>query len=160
MSFSNEGVELRVDHVDPHCWDQIVYNDDRVNQNFDMKAWVYVSNELDISIVTEKFFEALSTSHASVNGDYADLEMIGKEIVEKSTNWTKTTPMIIMRAWHADHFRPTRNLSKHIIHSSMDPSSTITFCSMDDSLAGAVFDTSSSMESVTVLLNAQVSGLL
>ncbi|CBI23831.3 unnamed protein product, partial [Vitis vinifera] len=77
---------------------QLVYNDKRVKQHFDLQAWVCVSDEFDPFRVVKQILEATNSGscesycwslfarHAFDNGDsspYPKLEEIGKEIVKK-----------------------------------------------------------------------------
>ncbi|XP_059652648.1 putative disease resistance protein At3g14460 [Cornus florida] len=57
---------------------QFVYNDPRVDQNFDMKAWVCVSDEFDVSLTTKRIVKAVSTS-ADVDNDLNQLQMMLKQ---------------------------------------------------------------------------------
>ncbi|KAB1208972.1 putative disease resistance protein RGA3 [Morella rubra] len=41
---------------------QLVYNDDRVKEHFDLKAWVCVSNEFDVLKITKRILEKLGSS--------------------------------------------------------------------------------------------------
>ncbi|XP_059653642.1 putative disease resistance RPP13-like protein 1 isoform X2 [Cornus florida] len=57
---------------------QLVYNDARVGQNFDMKAWVCVSDEFDVSVITKKILEAVTPS-TNVKNDLDQLQIKLKE---------------------------------------------------------------------------------
>ena len=39
---------------------QVVYNDDRVNEHFDLKVWVFVSDKFDVFAITKTIFEAVT----------------------------------------------------------------------------------------------------
>ncbi|KAJ7982272.1 Disease resistance protein [Quillaja saponaria] len=57
---------------------QLLYNDDRVNEKFDIKAWVYVSEDYDIFKVTKTIFE-LVTSQTCGSSDLNSLQYKLKE---------------------------------------------------------------------------------
>lgn len=58
---------------------QLVYNDDRLIRAFDLKAWVCVSEEFDVSRVTKTILEAV-TSSAS---DIKDLSLLQVKLKER-----------------------------------------------------------------------------
>jgi hypothetical protein len=41
---------------------QLVYNDDRLNEHFDLKAWVCVSDPFDVFMVMKTILEAVGSS--------------------------------------------------------------------------------------------------
>ncbi|KAL7204324.1 hypothetical protein ACSBR2_017404 [Camellia fascicularis] len=58
---------------------QLVYNDGRVAEHFDMKAWVCVSDEFDVLRVTRIILEAIGTS---INNDTQDLNLLQVKLKE------------------------------------------------------------------------------
>jgi hypothetical protein len=46
---------------------QLVYNDKKVNEHFDLKAWVCVSHEFDVFRVTKAILEAVTSSTCYIN---------------------------------------------------------------------------------------------
>ncbi|XP_059440552.1 putative disease resistance RPP13-like protein 1 [Corylus avellana] len=57
---------------------QLVYNDRRVKENFDLKAWVYVSHEFDVFRVTKTILEAATSSTCDIK-DLNGLQVTLKE---------------------------------------------------------------------------------
>ncbi|CAL5380513.1 unnamed protein product [Camellia sinensis] len=57
---------------------QLVYNDGRVVEHFDMKAWVCVSDEFDVLRVTKTILEAIT----SINYDTQDLNLFQVKLKE------------------------------------------------------------------------------
>ena len=57
---------------------QLVYNDQRVKDNFELMAWVCVSEEFDVVMVTKTILEAI-TLHASATSDLNSLQVELKE---------------------------------------------------------------------------------
>ncbi|KAL7234197.1 hypothetical protein ACSBR1_017735 [Camellia fascicularis] len=57
---------------------QLIYNDGRVVEHFDMKAWVCVSDEFDVLRVTKTFLEAIT----SINYDTQDLNLFQVKLKE------------------------------------------------------------------------------
>ncbi|KAL7234208.1 hypothetical protein ACSBR1_017746 [Camellia fascicularis] len=57
---------------------QLIYNDGRVVEHFDMKAWVCVSDEFDVLRVTRTILEAI----ASINYDTQDLNLLQVKLKE------------------------------------------------------------------------------
>ncbi|XP_062115721.1 putative disease resistance RPP13-like protein 1 [Humulus lupulus] len=45
---------------------QLVYDDDRVRKHFDLKVWVTVSDEFDISKITKEIFEGVTSSKCDI----------------------------------------------------------------------------------------------
>ncbi|PNY16226.1 disease resistance rpp13-like protein 1-like, partial [Trifolium pratense] len=45
---------------------QVVYNDDRVQKEFDLKAWIYVSEEFDICKITKNLLEVITLCSCDV----------------------------------------------------------------------------------------------
>ncbi|KAL7234200.1 hypothetical protein ACSBR1_017738 [Camellia fascicularis] len=57
---------------------QLIYNDGRVVEHFDMKAWVCVSDEFDVHRVTKTILEAIT----SINNDTQDLNPLQVKLKE------------------------------------------------------------------------------
>ncbi|CAL5380523.1 unnamed protein product [Camellia sinensis] len=57
---------------------QLIYNDGRVVEHFDMKAWVCVSDEFDVLRVTKTILEAIT----SINYDSQDLNLLQVKLKE------------------------------------------------------------------------------
>ncbi|KAL7204245.1 hypothetical protein ACSBR2_017338 [Camellia fascicularis] len=57
---------------------QLIYNDGRVVEHFDMKAWVCVSDEFDVLRVTKTILEAIT----SINYDTQDLNLLQVKLKE------------------------------------------------------------------------------
>ncbi|XP_059652806.1 putative disease resistance RPP13-like protein 1 [Cornus florida] len=57
---------------------QLVYNDARVNEHFHMKSWVCVSDAFDISMITKKILDGVTSSNNNIN-DLDDLQIKLKE---------------------------------------------------------------------------------
>jgi len=66
---------------------QLVYNDNRVKDSFDLKAWVYVSDDFDVFKVTQTILEEIGSStkadSKNLNGLHVTLEnkLIGKKFL-------------------------------------------------------------------------------
>ncbi|CDP17833.1 unnamed protein product [Coffea canephora] len=60
---------------------QMVYNDDRVNEVFDSKAWACVSDDFDIFGVTKTILKAITSGGC----DYEDLNMVQVKLSEALT---------------------------------------------------------------------------
>ncbi|XP_059653693.1 putative disease resistance RPP13-like protein 1 [Cornus florida] len=58
---------------------QVAYNDARVIQSFKIKAWVCVSDEFDVSMVTKKIVEAVTAS----SSDTGDLNLLQIKLKER-----------------------------------------------------------------------------
>ncbi|KAG8367200.1 hypothetical protein BUALT_Bualt16G0047900 [Buddleja alternifolia] len=58
---------------------QLVYNDDRVKSSFDLRAWVHVSDDFDISTVTKAIFEQVFSQRC----DFKDLNMLQVKLKER-----------------------------------------------------------------------------
>ncbi|XP_024030747.1 putative disease resistance RPP13-like protein 1 [Morus notabilis] len=61
---------------------QLVYNDDEVKKHFELKAWVCVSEEFDISRVTKTVLQSVSSASAK---DVTDLNSLQVELKEMFT---------------------------------------------------------------------------
>ncbi|EXB84831.1 Putative disease resistance RPP13-like protein 1 [Morus notabilis] len=61
---------------------QLVYNDDEVKKHFELKAWVCVSEEFDISRVTKTVLQSVSPTSSK---DVTDLNSLQVELKEKLT---------------------------------------------------------------------------
>ena len=65
---------------------QLVYNDKRVKEHFDLKAWVCVSHEFDVFRVTKTILEAVTSSTCYINDldrlqATLKLKLVGKKFV-------------------------------------------------------------------------------
>jgi len=66
---------------------QLVYNDNRVKDSFDLKAWVYVSDDFDVFKVTQTILEEIGSStkadSKNLNGLHVTLKnkLIGKKFL-------------------------------------------------------------------------------
>ncbi|XP_057427750.1 putative disease resistance protein At3g14460 [Lotus japonicus] len=58
---------------------QLVYNDEKLKQEFDLRAWVCVSDKCDILKVTKTIIEAITKSNCGLN----DLNLLHLELKEK-----------------------------------------------------------------------------
>ncbi|PON63967.1 NB-ARC domain containing protein [Parasponia andersonii] len=45
---------------------QVIYNDDRVKEHFDLKVWVFVSHEFDVFAITKTIFEAVTSQTCNI----------------------------------------------------------------------------------------------
>ncbi|KAJ7949372.1 Disease resistance protein [Quillaja saponaria] len=63
---------------------QLVYNDGRVTDHFDIKSWIYVSDEFDVINLTKKFLHALGVpAHDSEDLNILQLKLKDKLIDKK-----------------------------------------------------------------------------
>ncbi|XP_062115724.1 putative disease resistance RPP13-like protein 1 [Humulus lupulus] len=60
---------------------QLVYDDDRVKKHFDLKVWVTVSDEFDISKITKEIFEGVTSSKCDIENS-EDLRRKLKEALQ------------------------------------------------------------------------------
>ncbi|XP_059654524.1 putative disease resistance RPP13-like protein 1 [Cornus florida] len=60
---------------------QFVYNDARLNDNFSMRSWVCVSDAFDISIITKKILDDLTSSDNDMISSFNQLQTKLKEMV-------------------------------------------------------------------------------
>ncbi|KAL4338865.1 hypothetical protein AHAS_Ahas12G0252900 [Arachis hypogaea] len=58
---------------------QLVYNDNKVQKNFDVQGWVCVSEEFDVIKVTKTIIEAITSSSCNLN----DLNLLQHELKER-----------------------------------------------------------------------------
>ncbi|KAL4350837.1 putative disease resistance RPP13-like protein 1 [Arachis hypogaea] len=58
---------------------QLVYQDDKVKENFDFQAWICVSEEFDVFKVTKTIIEAITSSFCSLT----DLNLLQHDLKEK-----------------------------------------------------------------------------
>ncbi|XP_058724349.1 putative disease resistance RPP13-like protein 1 [Vicia villosa] len=61
---------------------QLVYNDDRVQKEFDLKAWIYVSEEFDICKITKNLLEVVTSCSCDVE-DLNSLQRNLKMYIQK-----------------------------------------------------------------------------
>ncbi|KAJ0979009.1 hypothetical protein J5N97_014483 [Dioscorea zingiberensis] len=76
---------------------QLVYNDSRVSQHFDSKAWVYVSTDFDVVRLTKAIAESLST------GQYFDsneLDMLQRNLCDEIQD--KKVLVVLDDVWSDD----------------------------------------------------------
>ncbi|XP_059649181.1 putative disease resistance RPP13-like protein 1 [Cornus florida] len=76
---------------------QLVYNDDRVHQNFDMKVWVFVSDEFDVSMITKKIVEAVTASTHDTN----DLNLLQIKLKDSLTE--KKFLLVLDDIWNENY---------------------------------------------------------
>ncbi|XP_059651919.1 putative disease resistance RPP13-like protein 1 [Cornus florida] len=76
---------------------QLVYNDVEVDQNFDMKAWVCVCDEFDVSMITKKIVEAVTAS----SDDTDDLNLL--QIKLKDSLSGKKFLLVLDDVWNENY---------------------------------------------------------
>ncbi|KAJ7947222.1 LRR and NB-ARC domain disease resistance protein [Quillaja saponaria] len=76
---------------------QLAYDDDKVKQRFDLKAWVCVSEELDVLKVTKTVLEAVS----SCSRDTKDLNVIQLDLKERLTG--KKFLLVLDDVWNENY---------------------------------------------------------
>jgi hypothetical protein len=76
---------------------QLVYNDQRVREHFDLEAWVYVSQEFDVFRVTKTVLEAVTSSTCDIN----DLNRLQVTLKEKLMG--KKFLLVLDDVWNKNH---------------------------------------------------------
>ena len=57
---------------------QLIYNDDRAKQHFDIQAWVCVSEDFDVVSITQKIYRSVTSRTCDMN----DLNQLQVELKE------------------------------------------------------------------------------
>ncbi|KAL4338866.1 hypothetical protein AHAS_Ahas12G0253000 [Arachis hypogaea] len=76
---------------------QLLYQDDKVKENFDFRGWVCVSEEFDVTKVTKTIIEAITKSPCNLN----DLNLLQQELKEKLS--TRKFFVVLDDAWNEDY---------------------------------------------------------
>ncbi|OMO57410.1 Disease resistance protein [Corchorus capsularis] len=79
---------------------QLVYNDDRVDNFFDLKAWIYVSQDFDVIKVTKAILQAINiTPVTTCECDHInDLDLLHLKLKEKISG--KKLLIVLDDVWH------------------------------------------------------------
>lgn len=102
---------------------QHLYNDPRMEGIFDNKAWVCISNELDVFKVTRAILEAITGS----TNDGRDIKMLQVELKEKLFR-TKFL-LVLDDAWNENHMQ-WEALQTPFIYGARGSKILVTMCSM------------------------------
>ncbi|KAK7344658.1 hypothetical protein VNO77_14542 [Canavalia gladiata] len=88
---------------------QLIYNDHRVQKEFDLKAWIYVSEEFDISKITKNLLEVVT----SCSCDIEDLNSLQRNLKMYILN--KKFLFVLDDVWNEnyDNWDKFRNPFKH-----------------------------------------------
>lgn len=76
---------------------QLVYNDDLVNNYFDLKAWVHVSYDFDVTEITKSMLQGISSELYGAT----DLRMLQVKLKEKLSN--KKFLLVLDDVWTPSH---------------------------------------------------------
>lgn len=76
---------------------QLIYNDDRVQREFDLKVWIYVSEEFDICKITKNLLEAVTCSSCDVE----DLNLLHRSL--KSLLMKKKFLFVFDDVWNENY---------------------------------------------------------
>ncbi|XVF73596.1 hypothetical protein PTKIN_Ptkin12aG0215000 [Pterospermum kingtungense] len=76
---------------------QLVYNDDKVDEFFDLKAWIHVSEEFDVVKVTK----AISQAVVSSDCDISDLDLLHRKLKKKLSG--KKILLVFDDVWHQNY---------------------------------------------------------
>ena len=76
---------------------QVVFNNDRVNDNFDMKVWVSLSDDFEVKIITKKILES-ATSRSLILNNLNQLQVDLKAALSG-----KKFPIILDDVWNKNY---------------------------------------------------------
>ncbi|XWS77385.1 hypothetical protein CRYUN_Cryun01aG0256900 [Craigia yunnanensis] len=76
---------------------QLVYNDDRVTGFFDLKAWIYVSEDFDVIKVTKAILQAVTYRICDIN----DLNLLHLKLKEELSG--KKFLLVLDDVWHQNY---------------------------------------------------------
>ncbi|WRX12145.1 NB-ARC - like 10 [Theobroma cacao] len=76
---------------------QLVYNDSRITQYFDLKAWVCVSNEFDVIKVTKIILQSVTSESCDIN----DLNLLQVKLKEKLSS--KKFLLVLDDVWNENY---------------------------------------------------------
>ncbi|XP_025661685.1 putative disease resistance RPP13-like protein 1 [Arachis hypogaea] len=76
---------------------QLIYNDDKVKENFDFRGWVCVSEEFDVIKVTRTIIEAITSSSCNLK----DLNLLQHDLKERLSR--QKFFVVLDDAWNEDY---------------------------------------------------------
>ncbi|XP_057741810.1 putative disease resistance RPP13-like protein 1 [Arachis stenosperma] len=76
---------------------QLIYNDDKVKENFDFRGWVCVSEEFDVIKVTKTIIEAITSGPCNLK----DLNLLQHELKERLSR--RKFFVVLDDAWNEDY---------------------------------------------------------
>ncbi|XP_042957023.1 putative disease resistance RPP13-like protein 1 isoform X2 [Carya illinoinensis] len=110
---------------------QLLYNDNRVKQHFNLDAWVCVSKEFDLHTITKTILEAMTSATCDIN--IKDLNRLQVTLKEKLTE--KEILLVLDEVWNMNYcdWEVLRNPFKFVAQGSR-----VIVTTRDDSVASVI----------------------